>query len=146
MNEFMFPFKVNSAVCLFCEMSRILYLFIHHWLFATNSCKRVLINVVSCVTVIDSSASQESNTSVTRGCYLAGQFYPAGKSWHPYLPPIGFELCAVCTCDVRITFLTFLEQVRFIQTQMKNYCWATIYIWWWTDIIYVRPFNLGHAT
>ncbi|XP_023707586.1 dorsal-ventral patterning protein Sog isoform X2 [Cryptotermes secundus] len=52
-----------------------------------------------CPSCTNSSASQESNTSVTRGCYLAGQFYPAGKSWHPYLPPSGFELCAVCTCD-----------------------------------------------
>jgi hypothetical protein len=49
---------------------------------------------------LDASATQESNTSITRGCFLAGQFYPAGKSWHPYLPPNGFELCAVCTCDV----------------------------------------------
>ncbi|KDR21447.1 Dorsal-ventral patterning protein Sog, partial [Zootermopsis nevadensis] len=52
-----------------------------------------------CPTCTNSSAPQESNTSVTRGCYLAGQFYAAGKSWHPYLPPSGFELCAVCTCD-----------------------------------------------
>lgn len=52
-----------------------------------------------CPTCTNSSASQESNTSVTRGCYLAGQFYPAASSWHPYLPPSGFDLCAVCTCD-----------------------------------------------
>lgn len=23
----------------------------------------------------------------------------AGASWHPYLPPNGFDTCAVCTCD-----------------------------------------------
>ncbi|GFG28843.1 hypothetical protein Cfor_08461, partial [Coptotermes formosanus] len=54
-----------------------------------------------CCPTCTSDATQESNTSITRGCYLAGQFYPAGKSWHPYLPPTGFELCAVCTCDAK---------------------------------------------
>jgi chordin len=52
-----------------------------------------------CPTCTNASATQESNTSITRGCILAGQFYPAGKSWHPYLPPNGFELCTVCSCD-----------------------------------------------
>ncbi|KAJ9586696.1 hypothetical protein L9F63_019734, partial [Diploptera punctata] len=55
-----------------------------------------------CPTCTNSSVSQESNTSVTRGCHLADQFYPAGSSWHPYLPPNGFDLCAVCTCDVTL--------------------------------------------
>ncbi|KAL0127431.1 hypothetical protein PUN28_005612 [Cardiocondyla obscurior] len=45
----------------------------------------------------------ETNTTVknnaTRGCTLAGQYHLAGSSWHPYLPPVGFDTCAVCTCD-----------------------------------------------
>ncbi|XP_063233432.1 dorsal-ventral patterning protein Sog [Bacillus rossius redtenbacheri] len=40
----------------------------------------------------------ESNTSATRGCYMGGLFYPAGRSWHPYLPPNGFDTCTVCSC------------------------------------------------
>lgn len=39
-------------------------------------------------------------SSITRGCTLAGQFHLPGASWHPYLPPVGFDTCAVCTCDV----------------------------------------------
>ncbi|XP_034248535.1 dorsal-ventral patterning protein Sog isoform X2 [Thrips palmi] len=33
------------------------------------------------------------------GCKLGGQFHAAGTSWHPYVPPIGFDTCAVCTCN-----------------------------------------------
>lgn len=126
-DEFLFCFKVSGVVYLFLEKPCFLSLFIHHWFFAKNNCKGVLI-FASCVTVIDSSASQESNTSVTRGCYLAGQFYPAGKSWHPYLPPSGFELCAVCTCDVWITFLDFAELVSYFPTQMINFVVYQLYL------------------
>jgi chordin len=31
---------------------------------------------------------------------LGDQFHKAGSSWHPYLPPNGFDTCAVCTCDI----------------------------------------------
>lgn len=41
---------------------------------------------------------QETN-STQRGCHLGEQFHSAGSSWHPYLPPNGFDTCAVCTCD-----------------------------------------------
>lgn len=35
-----------------------------------------------------------------RGCNLGEHFYPVGYSWHPYLPPNGFDTCAICSCDV----------------------------------------------
>lgn len=41
----------------------------------------------------------ETNNSSQRGCRLGDQFHMAGASWHPYLPPNGFDTCAVCTCD-----------------------------------------------
>lgn len=43
--------------------------------------------------------SDEMNNTLPRGCKLGEQFYKAGSSWHPYLPPNGFDTCAVCTCD-----------------------------------------------
>ena len=43
------------------------------------------------------------NITTTKGCTLAGQFHLAGSSWHPYLPPSGFDTCALCTCDVSLT-------------------------------------------
>lgn len=33
------------------------------------------------------------------GCKLGGHFHAAGTSWHPYVPPNGFDTCAVCTCN-----------------------------------------------
>lgn len=42
---------------------------------------------------------QDSINSTQRGCHLGEQFHSAGSSWHPYLPPNGFDTCAVCTCD-----------------------------------------------
>ncbi|CAG2067008.1 unnamed protein product [Timema podura] len=30
---------------------------------------------------------------------MAGHFYGAGSSWHPYLPPNGFDTCTICTCN-----------------------------------------------
>lgn len=41
----------------------------------------------------------ESSNSAQRGCYLGEQFHMAGASWHPYLPPNGFDTCTTCTCD-----------------------------------------------
>ncbi|XP_043685398.1 dorsal-ventral patterning protein Sog isoform X3 [Vespula pensylvanica] len=51
-------------------------------------------------TITTTTITGKSNvTYVGRGCILAGQYHPAGASWHPYLPPVGFDTCAVCTCD-----------------------------------------------
>ncbi|XP_044584039.1 dorsal-ventral patterning protein Sog isoform X1 [Cotesia glomerata] len=44
-------------------------------------------------------SSKKSSTEALRGCTLAGQFHVAGAAWHPYLPPSGFDTCAICTCD-----------------------------------------------
>ncbi|XP_024942281.1 dorsal-ventral patterning protein Sog isoform X2 [Cephus cinctus] len=53
-----------------------------------------------CCPICTSNSNGTKNiTSTTKGCTLAGQFHLAGASWHPYLPPAGFDTCAVCTCD-----------------------------------------------
>lgn len=36
----------------------------------------------------------------TNTCLLAGQQFQAGSSWHPYLPPNGFDTCTLCHCNV----------------------------------------------
>ncbi|EDV92181.1 GH24183 [Drosophila grimshawi] len=35
-----------------------------------------------------------------RGCRLGDQFHAAGASWHPFLPPNGFDTCTTCSCDI----------------------------------------------
>lgn len=48
------------------------------------------------------SSLVDSTTAVwneSHGCHLAGQYHAPGSSWHPYLVPDGYDLCAVCTCD-----------------------------------------------
>lgn len=47
----------------------------------------------------DSTLTQESNTSTTRGCYLGKQFHSMGSKWHPFLVPNGFDRCTECVCD-----------------------------------------------
>ncbi|XP_020300569.1 dorsal-ventral patterning protein Sog isoform X2 [Pseudomyrmex gracilis] len=59
---------------------------------------------IGCCPICAASNIVESNATttkinITKGCTLAGQFHLAGSSWHPYLPPVGFDTCAVCTCD-----------------------------------------------
>lgn len=61
----------------------------------------------NCFTISSESTVSKLNDdnttiSLTKGCTLAGQFHLAGSSWHPYLPPNGFDTCALCTCDVSI--------------------------------------------
>ncbi|XP_017869500.1 PREDICTED: dorsal-ventral patterning protein Sog [Drosophila arizonae] len=36
-----------------------------------------------------------------RGCRLGEQFHAAGASWHPFLPPNGFDTCTTCSCDAQ---------------------------------------------
>ncbi|KAM0726218.1 Dorsal-ventral patterning protein Sog [Formica fusca] len=56
-----------------------------------------------CCPICVALATVETNTTIksnmTRGCTLAGQYHLAGSSWHPYLPPVGFDICAICVCD-----------------------------------------------
>lgn len=40
-----------------------------------------------------------STKATQEGCRLADQFHPAGSSWHPYLPPNGFDTCTTVTCN-----------------------------------------------
>lgn len=52
-----------------------------------------------CPTCVGKYVEETNNNAPPRGCKLGDQFYKAGSSWHPYLPPNGFDTCAVCTCD-----------------------------------------------
>lgn len=45
------------------------------------------------------NAFENQNIS-TNSCLLAGQQFQAGSSWHPYLPPNGFDTCTLCHCNV----------------------------------------------
>ncbi|KAH8419850.1 hypothetical protein KR009_003267, partial [Drosophila setifemur] len=45
------------------------------------------------------SNSSSSVSESRRGCRLGDQFHPAGASWHPFLPPNGFDTCTTCSCD-----------------------------------------------
>lgn len=45
------------------------------------------------------AVAAHDNSTSSRGCSMAGEFHAAGSSWHPYLPPHGFDTCAVCMCD-----------------------------------------------
>jgi len=42
----------------------------------------------------------ENQNNLTNSCLLAGQQFQAGSSWHPYLPPNGFDTCTLCHCNV----------------------------------------------
>jgi chordin len=56
---------------------------------------------------IDNSIEQQQVSLPEKGCMMAGQLFPPGASWHPYLPPKGFDTCIVCTCNVSIPFKSF---------------------------------------
>ncbi|XP_055384862.1 dorsal-ventral patterning protein Sog [Condylostylus longicornis] len=34
-----------------------------------------------------------------KGCQLGNEIYLPGATWHPYLPPMGFDICTTCVCD-----------------------------------------------
>lgn len=53
-----------------------------------------------CSGTCNTNGTKSNITLPSKGCTLAGQFHLAGASWHPYLPPAGFDTCAVCSCDV----------------------------------------------
>ncbi|XP_068633387.1 dorsal-ventral patterning protein Sog [Battus philenor] len=50
-----------------------------------------------CCPICTNSTTAVWNES--HGCHLAGQYHAPGSSWHPYLVPDGYDLCAVCTCE-----------------------------------------------
>lgn len=51
-----------------------------------------------CCPTCDNTTS-DTTTNISKGCYLAGQLFAPGSTWHPYLPPNGFDTCAVCSCN-----------------------------------------------
>nr|XP_024215631.1 dorsal-ventral patterning protein Sog isoform X1 [Halyomorpha halys] len=54
---------------------------------------------LSCQTQCINKTGVVEQEGTLRGCQMAGQFFPAGSTWHPYLPPIGFDTCTICSCD-----------------------------------------------
>ncbi|XP_037939722.1 dorsal-ventral patterning protein Sog-like [Teleopsis dalmanni] len=55
-----------------------------------------------CPTCISQNSGSEiisAAEQTKRGCRLGDQFHMAGATWHPYLPPNGFDTCTTCTCD-----------------------------------------------
>lgn len=54
-----------------------------------------------CPTCAVSKYPDDTRLATTpRGCKLGDQFHDAGSTWHPYLPPNGYDTCIVCSCDV----------------------------------------------
>lgn len=45
------------------------------------------------------SPALNASDVLRRGCRLGDQFHAAGASWHPFLPPNGFDTCTTCSCD-----------------------------------------------
>lgn len=45
-------------------------------------------------------AENTEHNFTSKGCKLGDQFHMAGSSWHPYLPPNGYDTCTTCTCDI----------------------------------------------
>ncbi|XP_054286307.1 dorsal-ventral patterning protein Sog-like [Macrosteles quadrilineatus] len=63
----------------------------------TLPCTNPTLRNGQCCPTCDNSTFDSSN--ISQGCYLAGQLHAPGSSWHPYLPPAGFDTCAVCHCN-----------------------------------------------
>jgi chordin len=48
----------------------------------------------------DIALTSFNETTSKNECYFDGdkKMHLAGTKWHPYLPPLGFDLCSLCTC------------------------------------------------
>ncbi|XP_033095421.1 chordin-like [Anneissia japonica] len=85
----------------------------------TVICDRVVCPVLSCESPetrvdeccpvcpppeLDSSTQSPgiiSDNTAENSCYFEGdkKHHSVGSSWHPYVPPFGYVLCAICTCE-----------------------------------------------
>lgn len=54
---------------------------------------------------------QEISAGASRGCHLGDQLFPPGARWHPYLPPNGFDSCAICSCNVSVKIFPVEKEV-----------------------------------
>lgn len=65
-----------------------------------NACAGKLFNVQIVYTYFSLDNAFQNQNNSTNSCLLAGQQFQAGSSWHPYLPPNGFDTCTLCHCNV----------------------------------------------
>ncbi|XP_071945063.1 chordin-like [Antedon mediterranea] len=47
------------------------------------------------------SPGKLADNNADNSCYFEGdqKFHSVGSTWHPYLPPFGYVVCAFCTCE-----------------------------------------------
>ncbi|BET03408.1 short gastrulation [Nesidiocoris tenuis] len=70
------------------------------------NCPRHLPKGQCCPICHNETTPQDGRLDEATGCQMAGQFYTPSSSWHPYLPPHGFDVCTTCMChanDLRVT-------------------------------------------
>ncbi|RZF45169.1 hypothetical protein LSTR_LSTR007132 [Laodelphax striatellus] len=63
----------------------------------TLTCDKPVTRPEACCAVCDNNAV-ETNATIGQ-CQLAGQSYRPGATWHPYIPPNGFDTCTTCSCN-----------------------------------------------
>ncbi|XP_065366073.1 dorsal-ventral patterning protein Sog [Calliphora vicina] len=52
-----------------------------------------------CAMCVPQNLNNKEAEHSKRGCRLGDQFHLAGATWHPFLPPNGFDTCTTCSCD-----------------------------------------------
>lgn len=63
-----------------------------------------------CASCVSTAPTNATSQSANKGCTMADQFHPAGSSWHPYLPPNGFDTCTTCTCNATTLLVEFRRE------------------------------------
>ena len=90
--------KASGTCCPICSGQFIIFFSILSGFNATLNLRLILLFTFT--ETKENVNNTSKNVTTTEGCTLAGQFHIAGSSWHPYLPPNGFDTCALCSCDV----------------------------------------------
>lgn len=70
------------------------------------------------VHVVENAFENQSNS--TDSCLLAGQQFRAGSSWHPYLPPNGFDTCTLCHCNVSVFIFLWFSKHTYINFRYND--------------------------
>ena len=76
-----------------------MYLIMTEILSKRNQCLFVFIVVFS-----DENSTEKK---LTGSCYFSGdkRWHSYGTTWHPYISPLGYSKCAVCSCIVSILYI-----------------------------------------